>query len=56
MRKSDVNPVPGSGLWSRSSSNSNQFRPGSHGYRPIKFHLNLSIASSDIPLKCKNPV
>ena len=31
-------------------------RADPHSYRRIKFHRNPSITSSDIPLKCKNPV
>ena len=31
-------------------------RPGPHCYQLVKFHRNLYIASSDIPLKFKNPV
>ena len=95
-------PVPGSGLWSGSSSKAYQFvhlpaaidplnfiqiypyllqisrwnlkfrckfgsririwlktktnRAGPRSYRRITFHRNPSITSSDIPMKCKNPM
>ena len=59
MQKSSVNPVLGSGLSSRLGSKVNQFVhvPTSVDMQHfIQIHRNPSITSSDIPLKCKNPV